>query len=69
MRTSGEIAARFHVSTLNASGKMSSIGIGSEEIAPSRVDVAHAVGAVRAHLMVEEELAARFHVVAAFGVV
>ena len=69
MRTSGEIAARFHVSTLNASGKMSSIGIGSEEIAPLRASMLPMQLVQFALIMVEEELPSRFHVVAAFGVV
>ena len=66
MRTSGEIAARFQVSTLNGSGKMASMLGRSVEIgAVARVDVAHAVGAVRAHLVMEQELAAGLQVVAA----
>ena len=38
-RTIGESAARFHVSTLNGSGKMSSMPGRSDEMAPFRASM------------------------------
>ena len=61
-RTSGEIAARFQVSALKASGRSLSMFAGA---APPRVDDPHALRAVVRVVLMEEQLPADLHVVAA----